>query len=129
MVDRIVTYMGASFPFFSVWNLLGVTTEGALACEEPVPLQLLLPGLGVLHDVDVADEGILRQVAHGNLLGGDDGHLPPREPEAAVGDAGVVQHRPQQVDAQPERLRGEGSGIWYIDIILRLGPFDMQRMY
>ena len=99
-----------------VWNLLGVTTEGALAGEEPVLLQLLLPGLGVLHDVDVADEGILRQVAHGNLLGRDDSDLPAREPEAAVGNAGMVQHGPQQVDSQPERLRGEGSGIWYINI-------------
>ena len=55
-------------------------------------LQRLIPRLGVVHDVDVADEGITGQVPHGDILDGLHGHLASREPDVAVWLTRVVQH-------------------------------------
>ena len=72
-------------------------------------LQILIPRLGVVHDVDVADEGILGQVAHGDVLDGLHGNLSPREPDVAVWLTRVVKHRAQEVDSRPKWLGGKRS--------------------
>ena len=55
-------------------------------------LQILIPRLGVVHDVDVADESILGQVPHRDILDGLHGNVTSREPDIAVWLTRVVQH-------------------------------------
>ena len=72
--------------------LLWVGAERAGAGEVPMFLQILIPCLGVIHNVHVADEGVLGQVPHGDILDGLDSNLAAREPDVAVWLTRVVQH-------------------------------------
>ena len=72
-------------------------------------LQILIPCLGVIHNVHVADEGVLSQVPHGDILDGLHSNLAPREPDVAVRLTRVVKHRAQEINSRPKWLRGERS--------------------
>ena len=87
--------------------VLWIRAQRTGACKVPVFLQVLISRFGVIHEVDIADEGVLGQVPHGDFLDGLHSNLASREPDAAVGLTRVVKHRAQEVDPGPEWLGGE----------------------
>ena len=92
-----------------MFYLLWVRAEGTGACKVPVLLQILIPSLGVIHNVNVADKGVLGQVPHRDVLNGLHSNLAPREPDVAVWLTRVVKHRAQEVNSCPKWLWGERS--------------------
>ena len=64
--------------------VLRVRAKSAFASKIPVTLKVFVSSLSVIHNIDIAYEGILRDVSDGDILGGNDINLSSREPNAAV---------------------------------------------
>ena len=102
-------------------DLLWIRAQAALTCEEPVLRELVLPGAGVHHGVDVADPtwnyeiwkmnspSLPRLLRAHHFPLHHHSELPALEHHGGVRGAGVVQFAGQQVQADAERLTRNGT--------------------
>ena len=60
--------------------VLRACTKTAFAGEVPVLLQIFISSLSVIHDIDIADEGILCYVSDGDVFDGNYVNLSPSKP-------------------------------------------------
>ena len=98
-----------------VISILWIQAEAALTREEPVLGELLLPGLGVQHGVDVADPRLPRAP---HLLLHHHPQLPALEHHGGIGGAGVVQLAGKQVQSNSERLTRNRTAKTRLDLVV-----------
>ena len=72
-----------------------VQAKGAFTGEEPVLLKFLIPSPGIIHGVDIADEGCACQITLRDVFRGGDEQVPPKKSNRAVWSTRVVKKRTQ----------------------------------
>ena len=76
-----------------VFILLFFSAERAFAGEKPILLQRFISSFSVVHDVDVADEGILGEVSNRNISDGFDRYFPTMHKVKHICKLGAVCHK------------------------------------